>query len=56
MDASDDIWAGNFVCRVPHKRLIPKIESYLVKEKVGRGGSLEKTIRSPIELALVKLF
>ena len=39
-----------------YRRLIPKIESYPVKEKFGRVGSLEKTLRSPIELPLVKLF
>ena len=33
-----------------------KIESYLVKEKVVRGGSLDETLRSPIALALVELF
>ena len=42
------------MCRIPQEKLIPKIESYLVKEKVGRGGSLDKTLVSPIELALVK--
>ena len=40
--------------RVLRERLITKIEIYLVKEKVGRGGSLEKTLRSTIALALVK--
>ena len=41
---------------VLQKRLIRNIESYLVKENVGRGGSLDKTIFSPIALVLVKLF
>ena len=41
---------------VLQKRLIPKIEGFLVKEKFGRGESLEKNIRSLIALALVKFF
>ena len=42
--------------RVLQKRLITKIEIYPAKEKVERGGYSEKTLRSPIALALVKLF
>ena len=55
-DASGDIGAGNCVWKVLQKKIIPKIEIYLVKEKVGRGRSLEKTLRSPIALALVNFF
>ena len=48
---------GNSVWRALKNRLIPKIESYLVKEKVdSRSGSVTKTLRSPIALALVKLY
>jgi len=48
---------GNSVWRALKNRLIPKIESYLIKEKVdNRTGSVTKTLRSPIALALVKLY
>jgi len=46
---------GNAVWRALKKRFIPKIESLLIKEKVERSGSVIKTLRSPIALALVKL-
>ena len=54
--SSDDKGEENCVWIVLKKRLISNIECYLMKEKVGRGGYLEKTLRSPIVLTLVKLF
>ncbi len=39
-----------------NSRIIPKIESYLVKEKVDHRGKKGKGLRAPIVLALVKLF
>lgn len=56
-DEDDTQKEGNSVWRALKNRLIPKIESYLVKEKVdSRSGSVTKTLRSPIALALVKLY
>lgn len=37
-------------------RIIPKIESYLVQDKVEQGGRRSERIRAPIALALVKLY
>ena len=37
-------------------RIIPKIESYLEKDKVEKGGRKGKSLRAPIILALAKLF
>lgn len=50
------IQEGNAVWRALKNRLIPKLESFLVKETRERNGSVTKTLRSPIALALVKLF
>ena len=47
-DALYDRVAGSCLWWVLQIRLIPKIEIYPVKEKVGRVGFLEKTLRSPI--------
>ena len=48
---------GNSVWRALKNRLIPKIEGYLMKEKFdSRTGSIRKKLRSPIALALVKLY
>jgi U3 small nucleolar RNA-associated protein 20 len=37
-------------------RIIPKVETFLVKEKVDHRGSKSKSIRPPVVLALVKLY
>lgn len=37
-------------------KLIPKIESLLVKERIERGKDIEKVLCAPIALALIKLF
>ena len=55
-DTSYNRRAGSCAWRVLQKRRLHNIEIYLVNEKVGRGGSLEKTLRSPIALASVNFF
>lgn len=42
--------------RTLSNRIIPKVESFLVKEKVDKHGSKVKSIRSSVVLALMKLF
>lgn len=44
------------IWRPMNSRIIPKIESYLQKEKIDRGGRKVNSLRAPIVLALVKLF
>ena len=39
-----------------NNRIIPKVESFLIKEKVDRHGSRVKSLRSSVVLALMKLF
>ena len=39
-----------------NNKLIPKIESLLVKERIERGKDVEKVLCAPIALALIKLF
>jgi hypothetical protein len=55
-DASTDNAGSNSVWRALEKRLIPKVESLLVKEKSDRGGSKVKILRPPVIMALLKLF
>ncbi|KAL9183708.1 hypothetical protein ACHAXT_004564 [Thalassiosira profunda] len=47
---------GNGVWRTLNNRIIPKVESSLIKEKVDRHGSRVKSLRSSVVLALMKLF
>ena len=42
--------------RTLSNRIIPKVESFLVKEKVDKHESKVKSIRSSVVLALMKLF
>jgi U3 small nucleolar RNA-associated protein 20 len=44
------------VWRALERRVIPKIEGLLTKEKIERNGTKTKMIRPPVVLALVKLF
>lgn len=44
------------VWRTLKNRIIPKVESFMVKEKVDKHGSKNKSIRSSVVLALMKLF
>lgn len=44
------------VWRALERRIIPKLETLLTKEKVDKSGSKGKVIRPPIVLALTKLF
>ncbi len=44
------------VCRALEKRIIPKTESLLIKEKVDRTGTKVKNLRPAVVLALSKLF
>ena len=44
------------VWRSLNNRIIPKVESFLIKEKVDKHGSKVKRLRSSVVLALMKLF
>lgn len=44
------------VWRSLKNRIIPKVESFLIKEKVDKHGSKVKNLRSTVVLALMKLF
>ena len=46
----------DFIWKQLDKKLIPTVESYLTKDNIERDGSKNKRIRSPIVLALTKLF
>jgi len=46
----------DFIWKQLNKKMIPTIESYLMKDTVDRKGKKNKTLRSQIALALVKLF
>ena len=37
-------------------RIIPKVEEFLIKEKVDKHGTKNKSLRSSVALALMKLF
>ena len=39
-----------------NNRIIPKVESFLIREKVDKHGSKNKSLRSSVVLALMKLF
>jgi len=47
---------GNGVWRSLNNRIIPKVETFLVKEKIDKHGSKSKCLRSSVALALMKLF
>ena len=47
---------NNAVWRAMERRIIPKTESLLIKEKVDRRGTKVKSLRSSVVLALLKLF
>eukprot|EP00804_Cyclotella_cryptica_P001375 CCRYP_014133-RA/>CCRYP_014133-RA protein AED:0.02 eAED:0.02 QI:68/1/1/1/1/1/6/174/3100 len=47
---------GNGVWRSLKNRIIPKVETFLVKEKTDSSGTKTKSIRASVVLALVKLF
>jgi U3 small nucleolar RNA-associated protein 20 len=44
------------VWRSLSNRIIPKVESFLMKEKVDKHGSKNKSLRSSVVLALMKLY
>jgi U3 small nucleolar RNA-associated protein 20 len=44
------------VWRSLNNRIIPKVESFLIREKVDKHGSKNKSLRSSVVLALMKLF
>lgn len=44
------------VWRSLNNRIIPKVESFLIREKADKHGSKKKSLRSSIVLALMKLF
>lgn len=48
--------AKNSVLRALEKRVIPKIEALMTKEKSNRDGTKTKTLRATVVLALFKLF
>jgi len=47
---------GNGVWRTLKNRIMPKVESFLIKEKIDRHGAKNKSLRSSVALALMKLF
>lgn len=47
---------GNGVWRSLKNRIIPKVESFLIKEKTDKSGARVKSLRSSVTLALMKLF
>ena len=47
---------GNGVWRSLQNRIVPKVESFLIKEKTDKNGSTVKSLRSSVTLALMKLF
>lgn len=47
---------GNGVWRSLQNRIIPKVESFLIKEKTDKSGETVKSLRSSVTLALMKLF
>lgn len=51
-----DLPQGNGVWRSLNNRIIPKVESFLTKEKVDKRGYKNKSLRSSVVLALMKLF
>jgi U3 small nucleolar RNA-associated protein 20 len=51
-----DGYTKSSVWRALERRIVPKIEGLLLKEKVNRNGSKTKLIRPTIVLALLKLF
>ena len=55
-DGDDTEPQGNGVWRSLKNRIIPKVESFLIKEKTDRNGSTVKSLRSSVTLALMKLF
>lgn len=46
----------DFIWNQLNKKLIPTIESFLMKDTIERDGTKNKSLRSPIVLALTKLF
>lgn len=55
-ESDQPISQGNGVWRSLNNRIIPKVESFLIKEKVDKHGSKNKSLRSSVLLALMKLF
>ena len=55
-DQDEDVDTKTAVWRALERRIIPKIEGLLTKEKVDRSGRRTKIIRPTIVLALLKLF
>eukprot|EP00985_Skeletonema_marinoi_P017590 scaffold9708_cov130-Skeletonema_marinoi.AAC.3 len=47
---------GNGVWRSLKNRIIPKVESFLIKEKTDKSGATVKSLRPSVTLALMKLF
>ncbi|KAL3817639.1 hypothetical protein ACHAXA_011727 [Cyclostephanos tholiformis] len=55
-DRASQLTQGNGVWRSLSNRIIPKVESFLMKEKVDKHGSKNKSLRSSVVLALMKLY
>lgn len=47
---------GHYIWKQLDKKLIPSVERYLMKETVDRDGTKNESLRSPVALALTKLF
>ena len=54
--AGTDVHQTSAVWRALERRIIPKLEALLTKDKVDKSGSKSKLIRPPVVLALTKLF
>jgi len=53
---AQDSSQGNGVWRSLKNRILPKVESFLIKEKIDNRGYKNKSLRSSVVLALMKLF
>ena len=53
---TENLSSNNAVWRALERRIIPKMESLLIKEKVDRSGTKIKNLRPTVVLALMKLF
>lgn len=53
---NEEVRDSTAVARALERRFIPKIQSLMTKEKIDKSGSKIETLRSPVILALVKLF
>lgn len=56
IESADTLTEANSVWRALENRIIPKIQTLLIKEKVDNKGTKVKILRSSVILALMKLF